>query len=448
MSTELATAQRVSPLVTMGAAYGIEPEKLIGVLRNTVIRPTKEGYEARNEEVAAFVMVANQYKLNPWTREIHAFADPQRGLVPIVGIDGWSKLVNDQPRFDGVEFDFVDDEKGNLKAVKCTMYVKDRARPVAVTEYMAECFRPTKPWQQMPRRMLRHKAFMQCARLAFSLSGIHDEDEASDIIKRGAAPSLASKIGKDIQELANQAQSQRQLISEPAAPQAAPPPGKAANRRPGRPPTKQVAPPPEPEPPTEEAPPEADLPFDGGTESQPDDVPPQEEEEQSSIGTAARKADMEKLYSICKQLSDAWTADLCTRFQISQISDARNLESARLSELVESAEAALKKQAAADKEYSIAEIIELGEQVKSGQTQGPLTVRTRAKIDEWSGFDNQGSPVTRVKLFEGNKSIQAWFYAAPPSWVKKQAVTDIRKLELRQYKGDVAYRIIEWEDGF
>ena len=33
----------------------------------------------------------------------------------------------------------------------------------------------------MPRRMLRHKAFMQAGRYAFGISGIMDQDEANDI---------------------------------------------------------------------------------------------------------------------------------------------------------------------------------------------------------------------------------------------------------------------------
>jgi len=111
-TTALATSQRTSPLVALGERFQIEPNKLIEVLRGTVIKPTKDGRTASNEELAAFCMVANQYKLNPFTREIHAFADPQKGVVPIVGIDGWANIVNAQQGFDGCEFTDVADENG------------------------------------------------------------------------------------------------------------------------------------------------------------------------------------------------------------------------------------------------------------------------------------------------------------------------------------------------
>ena len=199
-TTALATSQRTSPLVALGERFQIEPNKLIEVLRGTVIKPTKDGRTASNEELAAFCMVANQYKLNPFTREIHAFADPQKGVVPIVGIDGWANIVNAQQGFDGCEFTDEGDAKGAPVSITCAMFVKGRGHPVKVTERFAECKRNTIPWQTMPWRMLRHKAYMQAARIAFSLSGIFDEDEARDIVRHAepTAPKPIQPVRLDI----------------------------------------------------------------------------------------------------------------------------------------------------------------------------------------------------------------------------------------------------------
>lgn len=178
-----ALARRASVIEAMAAKFNIEPERLLPILKSTVIKPTN-GRQASNEEVAAFLIVAHQYNLNPLTREIHAFADSHKGIVPIVGIDGWSALVNKHPQFDGCDFEFV--EVDSDLGCTCTIYVKGRSKPVRVTEWLSECRRNTPPWNQMKRRMLRHKAFMQCARLAFSISGIFDEDEARDVIGQAA----------------------------------------------------------------------------------------------------------------------------------------------------------------------------------------------------------------------------------------------------------------------
>lgn len=172
-------ARKQSALAAMASRMAIEPARLMEVLKNTVIRPTDK-YTPSDEEVAAFIVVANQYDLNPFVKEIYAFADPRKGIVPIVGIDGWAKLINREPRFDGCDFDTVNLD-GDI-GMTCTMHVKDRAHPIKVTEWLKECQRPTDPWRGMPKRMLRHKAYMQAARIAFSISGIYDEDEARDII--------------------------------------------------------------------------------------------------------------------------------------------------------------------------------------------------------------------------------------------------------------------------
>ena len=43
---------------------------------------------------------------------------------------------------------------------------------------MAETRTDSPAWQSHPRRMLRHKALVQCARVAFGLAGLYDPDEA------------------------------------------------------------------------------------------------------------------------------------------------------------------------------------------------------------------------------------------------------------------------------
>ena len=135
------------------------------------------GSGVTNEQLAAFLIVARQYGLNPFIREVYGFPGKGGGIIPIVSIDGWTSLINRQRYLDGIEFeDHL--ENGKLAAITCRIFRKDRSKPTEVTEYLAECQRETEPWKKWPARMLRHKALIQCARYAFSLSGISDEDEA------------------------------------------------------------------------------------------------------------------------------------------------------------------------------------------------------------------------------------------------------------------------------
>jgi PAS domain-containing protein len=80
--------------------------------------------------------------------------------------------------------DFEQDDE----SCTCIIYRKDRSHPVKVTEYLSECKRAVKPWQSHPKRMLRHKSLIQCARLAFGYVGIFDLDEAERIIEVNPAP--------------------------------------------------------------------------------------------------------------------------------------------------------------------------------------------------------------------------------------------------------------------
>ena len=62
--------------------------------------------------------------------------------------------------------------------VECAMRLKGVDEPIVIQEFMVECFNDKSPvWRKWPRRMLRTRAFIQCARLAFSLTGLYDEGE-------------------------------------------------------------------------------------------------------------------------------------------------------------------------------------------------------------------------------------------------------------------------------
>lgn len=136
---------------------------------------------ANDAQLGALLLVASQYGLNPWTKEIYAFPDRNNGIVPVVGVDGWSRIINSHDAFDGMDFE-QDDE-----SCTCIIYRKDRKHPIKVTEWMAECRRDgVGPWMSHPRRMLRHKAMIQCARLAFGYVGIFDQDEAERIAEAPA----------------------------------------------------------------------------------------------------------------------------------------------------------------------------------------------------------------------------------------------------------------------
>jgi len=181
--------------------YKVDPKKLMNTLKNTAFRQ-QDGKAVTDDQMMALMVVANQYHLNPFTKEIYAFPD-KGGIVPIVGIDGWSRLLNENAQFDGMKFEYssttaqIDGHhKPCPESITCIIYRKDRTHPTEVTEYLDEVYRAPfvknkgkqgeyvvqGPWQSHTKRMLRHKAMMQCARIAMGFTGIYDQDEAERIV--------------------------------------------------------------------------------------------------------------------------------------------------------------------------------------------------------------------------------------------------------------------------
>lgn len=191
VQTNLITAQ-ISQLSAVLGLHNVDPAELEQTLIQTAFKSTTQ---ITREQMGALLIVASQYKLNPWTKEIYAFPDKSKGIIPVVGVDGWSRIINSNPNLNGIEFVFSDNMVRMNKAkvdcpewVDCLIYRKDRDRPTVVREYLDEVYREPMgqngfagPWQSHPKRFLRHKALIQCARLAFGFVGIYDQDEAERI---------------------------------------------------------------------------------------------------------------------------------------------------------------------------------------------------------------------------------------------------------------------------
>lgn len=159
---------------SMAEKFGMEP----GPFEATV-RASCNAEKLTREQFAAFLLVAREHNLNPITREIFAFPG-KSGVVPVVSIDGWLRIINSHPQMDGLVLTDLR-EGGKLIGVQARIHRKDRQHPIEVTEYLDECARETDVWRKWPARMLRHKATIQCARYAFGFAGIYDQDEAERI---------------------------------------------------------------------------------------------------------------------------------------------------------------------------------------------------------------------------------------------------------------------------
>ena len=167
---------------TLSVSMGVSQEEVVDVIKGMIISSKNQhGAIATNAEMAVVSSVCAKYDLNPLVSECAAFVSGGK-LSVVVMIQGWYRIVNRQPDFDGVEFEDKLDSNGGIIATTCVMYLKNRSRPVRVTEYLSECRQERSDvWKKYPFRMLRHKAYIQCAKMAFGISEVIDDDEASRI---------------------------------------------------------------------------------------------------------------------------------------------------------------------------------------------------------------------------------------------------------------------------
>jgi phage recombination protein Bet len=209
MNVQTQSVESRSLVAEMAMKYALEPKMFMNTLRATIVPR-----EISNEELAAFLHIANKYDLNPFLREIYAFPKKGGGIQTIVSVDGWCNLINSHPQFDGAEFTEHHDKGGKITGMTCKIWRKDRERAIAITEYLSECSRGTDVWKQWPLRMLRHRALIQCARYAFGFAGLLDPDESDHQPMRDVTPHDGRDLGPPLPGEAS-----KEHVEEPASSQ-------------------------------------------------------------------------------------------------------------------------------------------------------------------------------------------------------------------------------------
>ena len=145
--------------------------EMLQALRNTVAPGLTE------PEFLLFAEMCRATGLNPATKEIWAIKAGGR-LQLMTGINGFLRIANSHPEFDGMEVAFEWDGK---TLVSCTVKVhrKDRKYPSVATAYMSEYGKQTPIWRTMPTVMLSKCAKSLAIREAFiqELGGLYTAEE-------------------------------------------------------------------------------------------------------------------------------------------------------------------------------------------------------------------------------------------------------------------------------
>lgn len=192
--------QALSVITAYANERGMERDDLVTVMMATIMPKSKTNADlATKADLIGFLQICKRFDLDPWAREIFMIVTKGGVLRPYISVDGYSRMANRQPDYDGCEFEYErgvirvlrpDPDNNNemvmtdidgIAAITCRLHIKGRAFPTVVTEFFDECWRNSEPWNKSPSRMLRHRAFIQAVRLAFGISGAFDYDAVNEI---------------------------------------------------------------------------------------------------------------------------------------------------------------------------------------------------------------------------------------------------------------------------
>ncbi|BEI41402.1 hypothetical protein PHIN9_13330 [Polynucleobacter sp. HIN9] len=147
-----------------------EVANTLGIVPQELSHWAKEAV-APEEVLQLILRTALRLKLNPLLSQVDWEHNLEGGYEVYIPIDGWIAMIHREPSFKGLTFGQANEtEEGIPIWMECSIYRADLIQPITVREYYAELKTDHPIWNQMPRRMLRHKTLQQCARLAFGIS--------------------------------------------------------------------------------------------------------------------------------------------------------------------------------------------------------------------------------------------------------------------------------------
>lgn len=225
-----ATPRQVSIRNTAAQFLGVPPERACDLLRN-VWQTSKGQPPLSDAEMFVGMSMIARFGLDPIAKEIYV-TRTSKGLVTIIGIDGWIKILDRTEGYDGFEQElhFDDDQ---LDWVETSIYSTKRGRPIRYRAFAHEYAKiagivaKTIPWHMLRLFSLRH-----AARLFTPIGGsVVTEEEARWMDAYAETPaddrhrtnSLREKVSAAAKEFEPLPQPDVEGAAEPTAPEATPP---------------------------------------------------------------------------------------------------------------------------------------------------------------------------------------------------------------------------------
>lgn len=160
-------------------------QEMINTLKDTVCKG------ATNAQFRMFAEVCKATGLSPWLREIWFVP----GVGVMAGRDGYLRVANENPMFDGMETKVERDAQSKPVKATCSVWRKDRSHPITCEAYFNEYKKAGNVWQTYPSAMISKVAEVLALKRSFSINGVVTEEEMGE-----QEPTRAEKVqaAKDV----------------------------------------------------------------------------------------------------------------------------------------------------------------------------------------------------------------------------------------------------------
>ncbi|AUR94130.1 coil containing protein [Vibrio phage 1.191.O._10N.286.52.B4] len=172
-------------LVKIAENTGVTTEDVNSVLKKMIVSAKNQnGATASDAELLVLGGICAQYSLNPLVKEVHAFVTGGK-LQFTIGVDGWLKIMNRHPKYNGLDREYDFDNNGKIRSVTTKIYTKGNDHPTPYRAFFSECFQAkSTAWSSFPIKMLTNKADIGAIRAAFGITDVSDLDpDEADRIK-------------------------------------------------------------------------------------------------------------------------------------------------------------------------------------------------------------------------------------------------------------------------
>ena len=162
-----------------GAVDRYNDETMLNTLRETVCKG------ATIPQFRMFIEVCKGTGLNPFLKEIWFVP----GVGVMAGRDGYLRVANESPQFDGMETRVERDAKNVPIKATCSVWRKDRSHPITCEAYYNEYKRSGGVWDKYPSAMISKVAEVLALKRSFSINGVVTEEEIGE-----QEPTRAEKV--------------------------------------------------------------------------------------------------------------------------------------------------------------------------------------------------------------------------------------------------------------